>query len=38
VKRQNARQNPQAFHPVLWANGFNTDELGFRRVANYWLP
>jgi len=38
VKWQNARQNPQAFDATLWANGFNTDEPGFRRVANYWLP
>jgi len=38
VKWQNARQNPQAFDTALWAPGFNTDELGFRRVNNAWLP
>jgi prepilin-type processing-associated H-X9-DG protein len=38
VKWQSARGNPQAFDPALWANGFNTDELGFRRVANAWQP
>jgi len=38
VKWQSARRNPQAFDPTLWANGFNTDELGFRRVMNYWQP
>jgi prepilin-type N-terminal cleavage/methylation domain-containing protein/prepilin-type processing-associated H-X9-DG protein len=35
---QSARRNPEAFDPTLWANGFNTDELGFRRVANLWQP
>ena len=38
VKWQSARRNPEAFDPALWANGFNTDELGFRRVANLWQP
>jgi prepilin-type N-terminal cleavage/methylation domain-containing protein/prepilin-type processing-associated H-X9-DG protein len=38
VKWQSARRNPEAFDPTLWANGFNTDELGFRRVMNYWQP
>ena len=38
VKWQSARRNPDAFDPALWANGFNTDELGFRRVANLWQP
>jgi len=38
VKWQSARRNPDAFDPALWAKGFNTDELGFRRVMNYWEP
>jgi prepilin-type processing-associated H-X9-DG protein len=38
VKWQNARGNPMAFDPALWAPGFNTDELGFRRVMNEWQP
>jgi len=38
VKWQNARGNPVAFDPALWAQGFNTDELGFRRVADAWQP
>jgi prepilin-type N-terminal cleavage/methylation domain-containing protein/prepilin-type processing-associated H-X9-DG protein len=38
VKWQSARRNPEAFDPALWADGFNTDELGFRRVMNYWQP
>jgi prepilin-type N-terminal cleavage/methylation domain-containing protein/prepilin-type processing-associated H-X9-DG protein len=38
VKWQSARRIPEAFDPALWANGFNTDELGFRRVADYWRP
>ena len=38
VKWQNARGNPQAFDPVLWAAGFNTSELPFRQIANLWQP
>ena len=38
VKWQNARSNPQAFDPVLWAAGFNTIELPFRQIANLWQP
>ena len=38
VRWQNARGNPQAFDPLIWANGFNTDELNFRRVNNAWQP
>jgi prepilin-type N-terminal cleavage/methylation domain-containing protein/prepilin-type processing-associated H-X9-DG protein len=38
VKWQNARSNPKAFDPVLWAAGFNTIELPFRQIANLWQP
>ena len=38
VRWQNARQNPQAFDPALWAAGFNTSELPFRQIANLWKP
>jgi len=38
VKWQNARGNPQAFEPALWAAGFNTSELPFRQIANLWQP
>ena len=37
VKWQNARGNPLAFIPALWANP-GSDELSFRRLANTWLP
>jgi len=37
VKWQNARVNPQAFDPALWANP-GGDELSFRRLANFWRP
>jgi prepilin-type N-terminal cleavage/methylation domain-containing protein/prepilin-type processing-associated H-X9-DG protein len=37
VKWQNARGNPQAFDPALWANP-GSDELSFRRLANAWQP
>ena len=38
VKWQDARRNPQAFDPVLWAAGFNTTELPFRLIADLWQP
>ena len=38
VKWQNARQNPKAFDPALWAGGFIGNELGFRQIANSWQP
>jgi len=37
VKWQNARNNPQAFNPALWANP-GSDELCFRFLANAWQP
>ena len=37
VKWQNARGNPQAFAPGLWANP-GSDELSFRRLADLWRP
>jgi len=37
VKWQNARGNPQAFNPALWASP-GSDELSFRRLANAWRP
>lgn len=37
VRWQNARANPQAFDPALWANP-GSDELAFRRLANSWQP
>jgi prepilin-type N-terminal cleavage/methylation domain-containing protein/prepilin-type processing-associated H-X9-DG protein len=38
VKWQDARHNPKAFDPALWAAGFNTPELPFRQIANLWQP
>ena len=38
VKWQSARNNPRAFDPTLWAGGFIGNELGFRQIANSWLP
>ncbi len=37
VKWQGARQNPLAFNAILWANA-GSDELAFRRLANFWQP
>jgi prepilin-type processing-associated H-X9-DG protein len=37
VKWQNARGNPQAFDPALWASP-GSDELSFRRLASLWRP
>jgi prepilin-type N-terminal cleavage/methylation domain-containing protein/prepilin-type processing-associated H-X9-DG protein len=37
VQWQSARRNPQAFDPTLWASP-GSDELAFRRLANFWQP
>ena len=38
IKWQSAKRNPSAFDPTLWAAGFNTSELPWRRINSLWMP